>query len=891
MTTHPANIKEKPQPPQPPASPPLPIPAVDTARGLSADEAAGRLASEGGNELPTKQRRGALRQLWGVVSEPMILLLLGCGTIYFLVGDRQEALILLGFVLVVLVISYLQERRAENSLQALRDLSSPRALVLRDGQPRRIPGREVVRGDVLLLQDGDRVAADAVLCEAAHLAVDESLLTGESVPVQKGAAAAADTPLSAPGSEPQGGEGAQGSSVYSGSLVVRGHGTAVVHATGARTALGRIGKALASVTEVRSPLQVELGRLVRVTTVVGLSLCAVVVVVYGLRRGDWLKGFLSGLTLAMSVLPEEVPMILTLFMAIGAHRIAKQKVLTRRMDAIETLGSATVLCVDKTGTLTMNRMALVEARAGQVVRRLQDGPDAQAGSSGALEPALQTLLRAAAQASAPQAGDPMDQALRARAAQHEQAWPPADEAWQVLREYPLTRERLALGLVWGGPEGARRVAIKGAPEALGALCHLDPEELLAQRAEAEQMAAAGLRVLAVAHVPEAGAAPEGIEDPQALPWTWLGLVGLADPVRPEVPAALQECRDAGVRVVMITGDYPATAQSIARDIGLVARGEEARLLTGPELDELTDEALAQRVIDTSLFARVVPEQKLRLVQALQRSGAVVAMTGDGVNDAPALKAAHIGVAMGARGTDVAREAAALTLVDDDFAALVKALRLGRRIYDNLRSAIAYTMAVHVPIAGLSLVPVLMGWPLMLLPVHIALMEMIIDPACSLVFEAQAGDPQVMRRPPRPPGEPLLTRRLLWVSLLQGLVVLASTLLVCGLSLRLGLGETRARALTFGALMAANLGLILTNLSHRLSIVRSLRRDNRALWWLLGAATALCAVVFASPFLQRLLSFSRLRPLELLLTLSVGAFSVLWFEVLKRLTRDRPATTP
>ncbi len=829
-------------------------------QGLSEPESAARLAAEGPNELEQDGKRGLLAAVAAVVKEPMLLLLLGAGAVYLLLGSLEEALALLFSVLVVIAITLIQERKTERAVAALRDLSSPRALVIRGGARRRIPGREVVRGDVLVLAEGDRIPADAALLQAAHVEVDESLLTGESVPVRK--RVTAERPADArPGGDDQ-------PFVYAGTLVVRGSGLAEVLATGPRSEMGRIGTSLGALETGNSPLQDEISRMVKVVASVGLLLCVGLVVLYGLTRGNWLQGFLAGIALAMAVLPEEFPVVLTIFMALGAWRISKSRVLTRRLPAVEALGSATVLCTDKTGTLTENRMTVARLWARGALHVVTEEP---------LPEAVHEVLEFGILASQRDPFDPMEKAFQRLGKAALTGTEHLHASWQLVREYPLSSELLAVSQVWRSPDGERLVvAAKGAPEAIAEVCHLERASAAEVLGHVAEMGADGLRVLAVARAwfGRGAALPPGQHD---FDFELVGLVGLEDPVRAGVREAVAECAGAGVRVVMITGDSRDTARAIARQVGLP---EDQAVITGKELDALSDAELRRRAHGTGVFARAVPEQKLRLVQALRAEGEVVAMTGDGVNDAPALKAAHIGIAMGARGTDVAREAAALVLTDDDFSSIVAAVRLGRRIYDNLRRAMAYVLAVHVPTAGLALLPVLLGWPLVLFPVHIVFLELIIDPACSMAFEAEPGDPGLMKRPPRKVGASLFDRRLVTVALLQGFSLLAATM-VC---FRLGLDHTGSedsgRTLAFTTLIAGNVSLILANRSWRRSVLATLARRNVASWAVVAGATLTLLLAFWVPFLHRLFRFGPVSADDLAFAAAAGVLSLAWFELLK-----------
>jgi Ca2+-transporting ATPase len=833
--------------------------------GLSEDEVRERLQSEGPNELPTQKNRSLLAIAYEVAREPMFLMLVAAGSLYLLMGEPTDALMLLGFVFVVMTITIVQERRTERALDALRDLSSPRALVIRDGEHRRVAGRDVVRGDLVVLCEGDRVPADGLLRRGINLTVDESLLTGESVPVRKAPS------VEAGGLDKPGGDDLP--SVFSGTLVTAGQGVAEIVATGLKTELGKIGQALESVKSEPTLLQKETGRLVRTFAIVGLMACVLVVLAYAYTRGGgalaWKQGLLAGIAMAMATLPEEFPVVLTVFLALGAWRISRSQVLTRRMPAVEMLGAATVLCVDKTGTLTQNRMTL-----RQLV--VSGGAADLTTLQGALPEELHDLLENAVLASKRDPFDPMERALHLAGDSLLRDTTHLHPRWSLVREYPLTPGLLAVSHAWSTGQGDEVVvAAKGGPEDIADLCHLTPlgrEEL---SREAAALASQGLRVLGVARgVTDRESLPEAHHD---LSLEIVGLLGFEDPLRPTVPAAVAECQAAGVRVVMITGDYPATAQSMARQAGL-ANCE--RLITGSELDLMSDEDLAQRIGDVRIFARVVPEQKLRIVNALKAGGEVVAMTGDGVNDAPALKAAHIGIAMGGRGTDVARESAALVLLDDDFSSIVAAVRLGRRIFDNIKKAITFILAVHVPIAGLSMIPVFFAdWPLLLLPVHIVFLELIIDPACSLIFEAEEAESDVMQRPPRKTDERLFSMGTITVAVMQGLSVLAVCLCVFLLA-RAHHSASSARALTFATLVVAIVVIILVNRSWTKSAVAMLGVPNTALRWVAIGACTFLAVVLTVPFAQRLFRFAPLHPADLALSLGAGLVCVLWFELAK-----------
>ncbi|MDO8963329.1 MAG: cation-translocating P-type ATPase [Coriobacteriia bacterium] len=841
--------------------------------GLTEQEAARRLAEEGFNEIASAKRRSFLRIVWEVVKEPMLLLLVAAGTVNVLIslqepGRIKEALLLFVFVFVVIGITLYQERKTERALEALRDLSSPRALVIRDGVQRRIPGREVARGDLILLAEGDRVPADAIMLECSNISVDESLLTGESVPVRK-SQCAADAPreLGAPG-----GDGTPW--VFSGTLVVKGQGIALVISTGGATELGKIGAALQTLEPERTLLQRDVDKLVRNLAIMGLSAAAIVIVVSGLTRGDWLEATLAGITLAMAMLPEEFPVVLTVFLALGAWRVSKSNVLTRRMPAIETLGAATVLCSDKTGTITQNRMTVKELSVAGGTFEIDSLP---------LTEEFHEVVEYAALASPIDPFDPMDTAFKVLGERFLADTEHLHTDWALVREYPLSEHLLALSHVWRSPDGGDYViAAKGAPEAISDLCHMSEAECAAMVTEVSRMADEGLRVLGVARAEFKHSAelPEAQHD---FEFEFIGLVGLQDPIREDVPDAVAQARTAGMRVVMITGDYPGTARSIATEAGL---DTETHIMTGPELEAMDDEALAARIDDIDVFARVVPEQKLRIVQALKARGEVVAMTGDGVNDAPALKAANIGIAMGQRGTDVAREASALVLTDDAFSSIVRAVRVGRRIYDNLKKAMAYILAVHVPIAGMSLLPVLVpklfgvDMPLVLMPVHIAFLELIIDPACSVVFEGEAEEKDIMDRPPRGIDDPMFSRRMITVSVVQGAFVLAATLGVYLWAVFTGHTADDVRTLAFITLVIGNLALIFVNRSWSHTIIGGMLTKNNALWWVTAATIGMLALLLSFEGSRELFQFCVVHPEDLVICFLAGLASVIWFEIYK-----------
>jgi Ca2+-transporting ATPase len=582
-----------------------------------------------------------------------------------------------------------------------------------------------------------------------------------------------------------------------------------------------------------------------------------------------LKGFLAGITLAMAMLPEEFPVVLTVFMALGAWRMSKRNVLTRKPSAIETLGSATVLCTDKTGTLTQNKMT---------VSQLFNGTDFFTVDHQTRFPEeFHEIIEYGILSSQTNPFDPMERAITNMGEVYLKNTDHIHLDWQMVREYPLSKEMLAMSRVFTDTEKTHQtIATKGAPEAIFDLCHLPESAKFKMAIAVEQMASKGLRVLGVAKaIIGNGHLPEIQHD---FDFKLIGLIGLSDPIRETVPMAVSECYRAGIRVIMITGDYPVTAMNIAREIGLK---NYQVAISGPELHSMTENELAERIKDVNVFARVVPEQKLKIVNALKRNGEIVAMTGDGVNDAPALKASNIGIAMGEKGTDVAREASSLVLMDDNFASIVGAVKMGRRIFDNLQKALGYIFAIHVPIAGLSLIPVFFAdWPLLLWPVHIVFLELIIDPACSIIFEAEKEEKNVMDRPPKAIDEPFFGAKKIWLSCSQGIGILMVVFAVYYFGLRMGYSEQEDRALAFTTLIAANIAVILSNRSWTRNIFQILMTSNKTVKWVAGGATFFLILILNVPFLLNLFQFEKINLTEALICVALGFSSIIWFEFYK-----------
>lgn len=831
---------------------------IKKIKWLSSKEVHERILRDGYNELPSAKKKNIFGIIREVIQEPMLLLLIACGTIYIFLGDIQEAIILLSSIGFIIAIAIYQENKTERALQALKDLSSPRALVIRNGDQIRIAWREVVKDDIIIMNEWDKVPADCVVLRSRNCSVDESLLTGESVPVRKSASEKIDSWTRRPGGDDQ-------PFLFSGTMVVQGQCVVKVLAIGLWTEMGHIGKSLIEIKSEKTLLQKEVKKIVTAAFIIAIIVCIGVFIIYIGIYGDVIKGLLSWLTLAMAVLPEEFPIVLTVFLALWAWRMSKKNVLTRRMAAVETLGAATVLCTDKTWTITWNKMTVQKLYTDHKFFDIKEGTT--------IPEFFHKLIEYGILASKKDPFDPMEKAL-------ETLWHKIDHEhihdFTLIQEYPLTKELLALSHVWKEPGTEHlTIASKWAPEAIMELCHMDSKQQKEIMKQVESMAKEWLRILWVAK-----AIFHGTKLPQSqhdLTFQFIGLIGRIDPVREGVHQAIQECYRAGIKVIMITGDYPTTAQHIAREIGLA---NPEHVLFGEELTSLSEKQLLKKIIDTNILARVAPEEKLIIINLLKKNGHFVAMTGDGVNDAPALKSAHIGIAMGQRGTDVAREASAIVLLDDDFSSIVQGVRMGRKIFDNLKKAMIYIVSVHIPIIGMAILPLIFWRPIILYPVHIVFMELLIDPASSIIFEWEKEESNIMSRAPRNPKEPLFGRRTLSLSILQWLIALVLVVTIFKVCIRLWQSEIAAKTAAFVTLIVGNLSLILVNRSWTQSIFAMLKVKNKALLPVAGSALILLAITVYVPAVQHIFYFTSLSIGYFLLAIAWWLLSVFWFEWVK-----------
>ncbi|HET9796038.1 MAG TPA: HAD-IC family P-type ATPase [Thermoanaerobaculia bacterium] len=734
--------------------------AGERPSGLSSARARELLAEHGPNRYVPAGRTASFAEFLRTLADPMAIMLLAAAILSFAAGQRRDGIVLLVALFPVLAVDVVLEARSRQALKKLAQAVSPRATVVRDGVPAEIPTEEIVPGDILVIREGDVLHADGTVAWSAHLAIDESMLTGESEPKDK----IAGTPF------------------YAGSRVLTGQGGGEVASTGLRTQYGRIASLVAEAPAGQTPIQEKTAKVVSILGKVALVVAAAVFGLAWLRERSLARAFVSAISVAMSAMPEEFPLVFTLFLSLGAWRLSKHRVLVRRLASVETLGSTTVICTDKTGTLTLGQFVL------EAVLPFGDFTEAD-------------LLESAVLACEIDPSDPLDQTIleSARAAGldpgrlHSGGRLVRDHSWDALGKH--------MSHVWRTEDAAAGtlvVAAKGALEGILEHCALTP----GRRAEAEarhaELAAGGLRLLAVAGKTQREGSEDRASDESNL--ALVGFLGFRDPLRPEIAAAVADCRTAGIAIKLVTGDHPVTAQAIAESAGIVTGREP--IATGDELAALSPPDFARRVAESPILARILPEQKYAIVDALRAGGEVVAMAGDGINDAPALRRASIGISMGARATEVARAAADLVLLDDNFGSIVQTIREGRRIYDNLEKAFRYLLAFHVPIVLLAVVVPLLGFPLLLLPVHLVWLELVVHPVSALLFEGEPADPDVMRRPPRPPGSSLLGKRSVRSSVATGALLAAAVLAIYAAAV--SKGEDAARGFALAALIPGTL---------------------------------------------------------------------------------------
>lgn len=803
--------------------------------GLTAAQVTQQRRIFGTNELDATRRNPLLDSLRNIVTEPMFILLGVACVLYFFLGDLMEAMMMVVSILFVAGIELYQETKSERALEALRRYTRATVRVLRDGQWIDIPSEELVPGDIVNIAEGERVPADGLLVEQHDLSVDESVLTGESLAVDKTL-------------------NAQENVLFQGTTAASGRGIFKVTATGAKTEFGKLGKSIESIDSSPTPLQVQIKRFVKQMGIMGgLAFALALGLNYSAEHDIW-KALLFSLTLAMAILPEEIPVAFSAFMGLGAFRMIQYGILAKQPKTVESLGSATVICLDKTGTITENRMSVAEV----------------ADFSGA-----GIVLEYALWASEPEPFDAMEKAIVEQYAS-ETGKEDTRAGFELVKEYALSGKPPMMTHIWQ-QKNTRIIACKGAVERVLEVAEVEKALREKVLAKTEEMAGKGFRVLGVASATMEG--DKYPEDQGDFLWKFEGLVAFFDPPKENVAKVFQQFYKAGIRVLMITGDHKATAKNIARSTGL--QGWE-KALTGDEIMKLDEKALQEAVGKVNVFARMFPDAKLRIVNALKANGETVAMSGDGVNDGPALKAAQIGVAMGKKGTEIAKSAASLVLLEDNLGAMVTAIKMGRRIYDNLRKAIRYIISIHLPIVLVVLVPLTFGWPYthILLPLHVIFLELVMDPTAAVAFENEPAEPNLMRKRPRAADASLFSWNELGVSLLQGAVITAAVLFMYQFAATHGKTENGVRSVVFATLVSANLFLTLANRSFDYALHRTLLYKNKTLPFILGISALMLLAILYVPFLRNLFQMGPLSAADLGWCVLAGFISVIWFEVYK-----------
>ena len=827
--------------------------------GLSSEEAMKLQKQYGKNELTPQKKQSFIAKVFHIISEPMFLLLIIAAIIYFILGEPRDGAIMLIFVIGIITIDVIQEWKTDKTLTALKDLSAPHIKVIRDGKPSLILSSNLVPGDIMEIYEGVKIPADGFIIKCNDLCIDESSLTGESEGVWK----------TVYKKNQNDNNYWKKDYCYAGTLTTQGSGLVLVDKIGYHTEYGKIGKNITSAPENISPIQKQTGKLVKICALIAVLFFSLVLIFtyfnlsYLPLKDRLTESILSGITLAMAMIPEEFPVILTVFLSMGAWRLAKKNSLVKSLPCVETLGSVSVLCVDKTGTITTNQM---------VVNNVWSIDNNSKKLSEIMGLACETTTY-----------DPMEKAMLSYC---ESLGLSKDLLFsgELLTEYPFTNELKMMGHVWARNDKII-LAAKGSPERILTLCDIDDDAKNKIQNKIDKMSSEGLRVIAVAYMDILSKQdiPNNLTEAKL---KFSGIISLLDPPRQTVKNDIKICNQAGIRVVMITGDNGITASSIAKKVGMK---NIDNIITGDMINNMTDNELRQKVKDVNIFSRVIPEHKMRIVKAFQENGEIVAMTGDGVNDAPALKHADIGIAMGKRGSDVSREAADLILMDDNFTTIIETVKDGRRIYDNIRKAIGYIFTIHIPIAFSSLIAPILGIPsssLLLLPLHVVLLELVIDPTCSIVLERQPAENNIMKRKPRSPKENILNYKTLIKSISQGLFIFASSFILYFTTLNQNPDNAPiARSMGLCVIIIANLFLVQVNSSNIDSIFKSvslLIKDK--LMWAVNIITFLSLFIILYTPLNKFLKLAPLSLSQICLSFSVGALCVLWYEIIKLIIR-------
>jgi len=807
----------------------------------------------GQNTLNFKEENSVLDAVKNLAKEPMIILLLVAALIYFVSGKFGDGIFLLSAIIIVSVISLFQESRSRNALQKLKNFTQPICKVIRNGITEEIKSEDIVVGDSLIVEEGTLITADGIIVHSNDFSVNESILTGESFPVFKD-------------------KSTKDNFIFKGTTVASGLAIVTISSIGNETKLGKIGKSLESIKEEKTPLELQIGNFVKKLVIAGAIVFVVVWAINYFRSYNLLDSLLKALTLAMSILPEEIPMAFTTFMAIGAWRLMKMGVVVKQMKTVETLGSATVICIDKTGTITENKMSLAKvfSLASQKVTNPEEANDDE-----------KELIRIAMWASEPIPFDPMEISLHS--SYHDLHTEDERPNFQLIHEYPLGGKPPMMTHIFEDNSGKRIIAAKGAPEALMNVCNLSKEETLQIENAIQVITSEGYRILGVGESDFKGR--DFPKTQQEFQFKFKGIVAFYDPPKKNIATVLNHFYKAGISVKIITGDNAATTTAIAKQIAF--KGLEYSL-TGDQLMKLSETELQEKVMETNIFTRMFPEAKLRIITALKANNQIVAMTGDGVNDGPALKAAHIGIAMGKKGTEIAKQAASLILLEDDLAKMVDAIATGRKIYTNLKKAIQYIISIHIPIILTVFIPLALGWiyPNIFSPVHIIFLELIMGPTCSIIFENEPMEKNTMLQKPRPFATSFFNWKELTTSVVQGLAITVGTLLTYQYSVYQGFDEAHTRTIVFTVLITANIFLTLVNRSFYYSIFTTLRYNNNLILLIITITISITALMLFVPPLTNFFEFKTLSISQLFTCIGIGFISVIWYELIKIITRRR-----
>lgn len=826
------------------------------SKGLNTEQVLQSRRMHGANIPELKKENGFIGAMVSLIKEPMILLLLVASTVYFLSGSTADGIFLSIAIILVAAISLFQESRSKNALEKLKEFTQPFCKVIRNNETLEIKSTELVVGDYMVISEGTFIPADGKLIHSSDFSVNESILTGESLAVNKDVYS-------------------EDKFVYQGTTVTTGMGIAEITAIGNKTKLGNIAKSLGNIKEEKTPLELQIGNFVKIMVVIGAFVFVLVWLINFLHSGILVDSLIKSLTLAMSILPEEIPVAFTTFMALGAWRLMKMGIVVKQMKTVETLGSATVICTDKTGTLTENTMRLVK------IYSLSD--NAIYNADKIVTPSSKELIRLSMWASEPIPFDPMEVALHKAYAQTVTEDERAN--YKLVKEYPLEGKPPMMTHVFENSSGNKLIAAKGAPEAIIQVSELTPEQIGFITTAIETLAKEGYRVLGVGES-NGGIGPFPGKQ-QDLEFVFKGLVAFYDPPKHNIRNVLEAFYKAGINVKIITGDNAATTSAIARQIGF--KGYD-KSISGDELMKLTEPELRQCVTEKQVFTRMFPEAKLKIITALKANNEIVAMTGDGVNDGPALKAAHIGIAMGKKGTEIAKQAASLILAEDDLAKMIDAVAAGRKIYTNLKKAIQYIISIHIPIILTVFIPLTLGWmyPNIFSPIHIILLELIMGPTCSIIYENEPMEQNTMEQPPHPFAHNFFNVRELTTSILQGLVISLATLTAYVYCVRNNCSEALTRTLVFTVLIAANVFLTLVNRSFYYSVFATLRYKNNLVRLILGLTFLLTLLILFVPVLTRFFQFEQPTILQILSCIALAFVAVMWFEAVKWVKRFYPA---